>query len=517
MATFDDLPTEILALILGRHLPSEWRFWARPVCRLWRNVCNRPAAATDLDDTESDGAHSTAHIHGDRVVGAMARGSVVCASVLGEWARNTPTADVAAVAAVCRGAFDATALHVRMAMIASRREDLVEAAISDRSTPTASIDSVDTDRRAGMCTVMSSPHVFDDLARCVVLHCSLEQVARFFETNDSAHADVVAIVERDDPEISRLLFVGERGAERGPACCGCPWEEIGRRGALRTLDMLLDEIRSAADPWSDLAVVVRTAGFDCVRAAAAGNRVDVLGHMYRGRHDVSDLVPLDPRDLYWMATDCACRGHTECARWMTQEAERIGSALDGLRMASDVGFSVAPAAVAAALDWLHGEPGLFGETVMANQISLAVARAAARRGDAYAGLAIMDYYGDEVIPIDAITDLAKCICRWAARSSDKSPDDVAVVLDRMVGLLDRHDLAVGRGALVARLDLCAVATAASKSRLTLTFDARCECTGDSRVIIHHAQKRCAGGDGDGGNGSDLAASWRRWWPKPSAS
>ncbi|AGO85259.1 F-box incomplete domain containing protein [Pandoravirus salinus] len=510
MATFDDLPTEILALILGRHLPPKWRFWARPVCRLWRDVCNRTAVATDLDGKESDGTHSTAHIHGDRIVGAMARGSIVCASALGEWARNTPTADAAAVVAVCHGAFDATPLHVRMVMIASRREDLVEAAISDPLAPTASINSTDMYKQAGMCTVMSSPRIFDDLARCVVLCCSLEQVARFFEINDSAHADVVTIVERDDPEISRLLLVGERGAERGPACCGCPWEEIGRRGALRTLDMLLDEIRRAGDPWSDLAVVFRATGFDCVRAAAAGNHVDVLNHMYRGRHDMSDLVPLEPSDLYQMAVTCACQGRIECAGWMAEEARRLGHALNGQGIASSIAFSVAPAAVAAALDWLHGESDLFDRADVTDQISLAVARAAARRADAHVGLAVMDYYRDKAIPIAAITNLAKCICQWAARPpgepSDESSGDVAAVLDRMIVVLDHYDLVAGRGTLVACFDLCAAAAVASKPRLTLSFSGQCERTNESTVIACHAQRRCAAGDA-----LDLAVLWRRWW------
>ena len=72
---FGGLPTELMALILtdGACLAPEWRFCARAVCRLWRNVLDditaRDTAANDKDDDDDDddGAYEFLYSHDGRL------------------------------------------------------------------------------------------------------------------------------------------------------------------------------------------------------------------------------------------------------------------------------------------------------------------------------------------------------------------------------------------------------------------------------------------------------------------
>lgn len=144
---FDALPAEIIALILADSLPARWRFCARPVCRLWRDVLDAAGDETKnapRNEYQDRALHFCARDvpwaslgvlrgrsrHG--VACRWRRGVLVRASTVAEWARTRPDLwdhQPEALVAWCMVCQRASRGDVAKALVASGREPLVRYAV----------------------------------------------------------------------------------------------------------------------------------------------------------------------------------------------------------------------------------------------------------------------------------------------------------------------------------------------------------------------------------------------------
>ncbi|BCU03062.1 hypothetical protein [Pandoravirus japonicus] len=144
---FDALPAEIIALILTDSLPARWRFCARPVCRLWRDVLDaagdetKNAPRNEYQDRAlhfrardvpwgSLGTLRERRLHG--VACRWRRGVLVQASTVAEWARTRPDLwdhRPEALVAWCMACRHASRGDIAKALVASGREPLVRYAV----------------------------------------------------------------------------------------------------------------------------------------------------------------------------------------------------------------------------------------------------------------------------------------------------------------------------------------------------------------------------------------------------
>ncbi|AGO83270.1 hypothetical protein pdul_cds_1005 [Pandoravirus dulcis] len=145
--TFDALPAEIIALILTDSLPARWRFCARPVCRLWRDVLDAAGDETQnapRNEYQDRALHFRARDVPWESLGALRRrrrhvvacrwrrGVLVQASAVAEWARTRPDLwdhRPEALVAWCMACQRASRGDVAKALVASGREPLVRYAV----------------------------------------------------------------------------------------------------------------------------------------------------------------------------------------------------------------------------------------------------------------------------------------------------------------------------------------------------------------------------------------------------
>lgn len=138
------LPVEIMALILADKLPARWRFCARPVCRLWRDVLD--AAGDEAKNPPRNEYHDhavrryardvpwnllkqAADAHGrfHTVACRWRRGVIVLASTVAEWARTRPDLwdhRAGALAAWCATCQRASPAGIAKALVASGRKPM---------------------------------------------------------------------------------------------------------------------------------------------------------------------------------------------------------------------------------------------------------------------------------------------------------------------------------------------------------------------------------------------------------
>lgn len=134
------LPAEVWTLVIAHHLPPRWRFCARRVCRLWRDILADAPAARSVDPTLGV---AYADLDDERRAVHEARGRLVRASVvLREWpllpgAPATPEALVdfcVAHAGTTLGQYDRQRwlrpLDIVLALLATGTPDLVDYAVA---------------------------------------------------------------------------------------------------------------------------------------------------------------------------------------------------------------------------------------------------------------------------------------------------------------------------------------------------------------------------------------------------
>lgn len=144
---FDALPAEIIALILTDSLPARWRFCARPVCRLWRDVLDAAGDETQnapRNEYQDRALHFRARDVPWESLGALRgrrrhdvacrwrRGVLVQASTVAEWARTRPDLwdhRPEALVAWCMACQRASRGDIAKALVASGREPLVRYAV----------------------------------------------------------------------------------------------------------------------------------------------------------------------------------------------------------------------------------------------------------------------------------------------------------------------------------------------------------------------------------------------------
>ncbi|AGO83244.1 F-box incomplete domain containing protein [Pandoravirus dulcis] len=141
---FDALPLEILTLILADKLPARWRFCARPVCRLWRDVLD--AAGDETKNPPRNEYHdlmvrryardvpwklldkaAVAHGRYHTVACRWRRGVIVLASTVAEWARTRPDLwdhRAGALVAWCMACQHASPADIAKALVASGRKSM---------------------------------------------------------------------------------------------------------------------------------------------------------------------------------------------------------------------------------------------------------------------------------------------------------------------------------------------------------------------------------------------------------
>ncbi|BCU03042.1 F-box incomplete domain containing protein [Pandoravirus japonicus] len=141
---FDALPIEIATVILADRLPARWRFCARPVCRLWRDVLDAAGDETknaprneyqdrvvrryarDVPWKLLDKA-AVAHDRHHTVACRWRRGVIVLASAVAEWARTRPDLwdhRAGALAAWCATCQHASPADIAKALVASGRKSM---------------------------------------------------------------------------------------------------------------------------------------------------------------------------------------------------------------------------------------------------------------------------------------------------------------------------------------------------------------------------------------------------------
>nr|UMO78226.1 hypothetical protein [Pandoravirus belohorizontensis] len=144
---FDALPAEIIALILADSLPARWRFCARPVCRLWRDILDAVGDETKnapRNEYQDRALHFRARdvpwgslgtLRGRRLHGVACRwrrGVLVQASTVAEWARTRPDLwdhRPEALVAWCMACRHTSRGDIANALVASGREPLVRYAV----------------------------------------------------------------------------------------------------------------------------------------------------------------------------------------------------------------------------------------------------------------------------------------------------------------------------------------------------------------------------------------------------
>ncbi|AVK77121.1 hypothetical protein pmac_cds_433 [Pandoravirus macleodensis] len=168
--TINDLPPEILSLILGPSLGIGWRFCARPVCRLWWEICERMPSES-IESLASNGSHWTHN--GTPFCVAVAKGRAVVAPVISRWlaicADTWSDENAHDVESWCRS-LGANADEASATMIASGHGALIDYAIG-RPRPYHRV-------------MRAPPHV--DLTRAILRHGSAQQIARYLDLHPLA-------------------------------------------------------------------------------------------------------------------------------------------------------------------------------------------------------------------------------------------------------------------------------------------------------------------------------------------
>ncbi|AVK75408.1 F-box incomplete domain containing protein [Pandoravirus quercus] len=136
------LPTEVWTLILAHHLPPRWRFCARPVCRLWRDILAGAPTGRSVDPALGV---AYANLDDERHALQETRGRLVRASValmecpLLPGAPTTPEALVAFCLAHAgtthdrlRGQRWLRPLDIVLALLATGTPDLIDYALGSR-------------------------------------------------------------------------------------------------------------------------------------------------------------------------------------------------------------------------------------------------------------------------------------------------------------------------------------------------------------------------------------------------
>ncbi|AVK76116.1 hypothetical protein pneo_cds_509 [Pandoravirus neocaledonia] len=191
-ATINDLPPEILSLILGPSLGIGWRFCARPVCRLWWEICERMPSES-IKSLASNG-RCWAH-NGTPFCAAVAKGRVIVAPVISRWlALRTDTwsqEGMHRVESWCRS-LGANADEASATMIATGHSALIDYAI-ERPRPYYRI-------------MRAPPHSL--LTEEVLCHGSVQQIARYLDRHPLAIVHPSAAYKCPHDE---ALFVKDQG------------------------------------------------------------------------------------------------------------------------------------------------------------------------------------------------------------------------------------------------------------------------------------------------------------------
>nr|UMO79827.1 hypothetical protein [Pandoravirus aubagnensis] len=168
--TINDLPPEILSLILGPSLGIGWRFCARPVCRLWWEICERMPSES-IESLASNGSRWTHN--GTSFCAAVAKGRAVVAPVIGRWlatcADTWSDENAHRIESWCRS-LGANADEASATIIASGHGALIDYAIG-RPRPYHRV-------------MRAPPHV--DLTRAILCHGSAQQIARYLDLHPLA-------------------------------------------------------------------------------------------------------------------------------------------------------------------------------------------------------------------------------------------------------------------------------------------------------------------------------------------
>lgn len=316
--TISDLPPEILSLILGPSLGTGWRFCARPVCRLWLDICERMPSES-IESLASSGLVSNASrqtLNSTAFCTAVAKGRMIVAPVISRWlaARTNAWHDenVRAIESWCRS-LGANADEASATMIASGHNVLIDYAIA-RPRPYYRV-------------MRAPPHV--GLTRTILRHGSAQQIARYLDHHP------LATVEPDKAYTcphGETLFAKDHG----------PYHR-------RVLSPASDGYRplqgDTSDPfYTTLAALNSHCQDDAVRA------VSVLWTMQR---------PLSEADALCLF-NAACKRGWPRLRWMDTELARHGPRINPCHIVDALSRSwlVVTMQDTAVFQWLYTESAL---------------------------------------------------------------------------------------------------------------------------------------------------------------
>ncbi|AGO84344.1 hypothetical protein psal_cds_520 [Pandoravirus salinus] len=307
--TIDDLPPEILSHILGPSLGVGWRFCARPVCRLWLEICERMPPES-IESLASDKMRPTLDC------AAVAKGRMIVAPVISRWLADRTNVwhdeTIRAVESWCRS-LGANADEASATMIASGHEVLIDYAIA-RPRPHHRV-------------MRAPPHT--NLTRAILRHGSAQQIARYLDRHPLA---VVEPREAYACPHDELLFVKDHGSYHR-----------------RVLSPASDGYRplrgDTTDPfYTALAVMCNDCQDDATRA------VSVLWTMQR---------PLSEADALCLFKAAYKRGWP-WLRWMDGELARHGPRIDPRHVVDSLARSWLVLSVqdTTVFQWLYTESAL---------------------------------------------------------------------------------------------------------------------------------------------------------------
>ncbi|AGO85261.1 hypothetical protein psal_cds_1057 [Pandoravirus salinus] len=491
--TIDNLPVELVSAIV-HVLGWRWRSYVRPVCHLWRDICD--GLARDKDDADAMG-------WGPRRFCAWtaesmrraSRGLYMCASSAAYQIGAQGITNPQDAVALCVTAPGATAVDAAVVMVASGVPRLVDHVVTQSF-------ELDHDRPLGTACPL------ENLTRLVITRCSAADVDHYLDANPRADVWIVPALARDDPSVVLSLLLGRHCAR----VCNIPprliWQCIGEHVAARTLVALLARLDSGDDTDATKRL---TGGFPdymlcCAKYAARGARTDVLDVVFSQRVGSRHHTPVWPDVYLFLAW--AQHGGPATLRHMIAEARRQDNTalIDPLRVARDM-QCVGPRLVGPVLEWLWTESGLFGDSCRAADQVAALAQSTLATHDPTAAVRIMKHYAREPVAVESVVSLVAGALNHAWTHADGSRKHIPV-LDVMVSALDQWDRTM-EGALRSSIDLPTVAGNGSAECMQKISPPRtgplagCFCR--YCVLSHHVAScrstRCS-----------LAVLWDRWWP-----
>ncbi|AGO85302.2 hypothetical protein psal_cds_1086 [Pandoravirus salinus] len=477
----DTLPSEILCLVLNgapltrwtaTHnwaLPGErdppppfldpcWRFAARAVCRLWREVIETPTASEMVglygrrhaehygDDAENG--------HSDRCP-KWITGRLVCASVIAQWiATDTGPwrswSDADAVWSWCNAHARASRKHVMAALVASDAPWAVEAAMTTGWRLTFSVGDhrgassgggapLDTLYRSEGVSNCWDDHQHDDVR-------GLKEALLDVAARRASYRTIATLVERLfapdrtyalDRALGWACRVGRPETVRalldGGACAGpTTWTHAACASDPTCFEALLDHAPDGLLPTTNAEDDFQSLDSDWLHAAIAAGRWRIL--------DVCKArgARFDPTSAFLAA---ARARQPSVLAWLRVHASMAPPAID---LAVAALHAVGPhtgdrARSADALAWLCEAAAYVPSQI---DLSTLIARACANRCVECA-LYLADRWPHETLALDANTlhsFFRACVCGGIA------------ALGRFLAVVDRHERSLGANA-VDRIDL----------------------------------------------------------------